>query len=118
MRHWAPVTTIYSIALITRRMSRLRGRPPGFGGGMRVWIQFHWRSVISVGYVWLLIPQMYYIRWPTVNLFRQLLRVLRTLRVFQLVVLLPFFPFELKYVMEGRTREVLIAFRVFYVLFP
>jgi hypothetical protein len=33
------------------------------------------------------------------------------------VVLLPFFPFELKYVMEGRTREALLAFRVFYVLF-
>jgi len=59
MRHWIPLSTTYSIALSTARMSRLRGRPPGFATGTRSLIQSHWRSLKSVGYVWFVIPQVY-----------------------------------------------------------
>src|ERR1700694_986339 len=59
MRHWAPVTRIYNIALITWRISRLRGRPPVLATGIKSMIQSHWRLVRSVGDVCVLIPHVY-----------------------------------------------------------
>ena len=38
------------MASTTRRISRLRGRPPGLAAGIRCWIIDHWLSVKSVGY--------------------------------------------------------------------
>src|SRR5437764_13811623 len=34
IRHWQPVTVRYSSALITARISSVRGLPPGFAGGI------------------------------------------------------------------------------------
>src|SRR3954464_12526644 len=59
MRHWAPVTRMYTIALMTWRISRLRGRPPNLAAGIKSLIQSQWRSARSVGYVCVFIPQVY-----------------------------------------------------------
>src|SRR4051812_48220410 len=59
MRHWAPVTRMYKIALMTWRISRLRGRPPNLAAGIKSLIQSQWRSARSVGDVCVFIPQVY-----------------------------------------------------------
>src|SRR5712691_1442265 len=47
------------MALMTLRISKVRGRPPGFAGGINSLISSHCLSVKSVGYNWLRILQLY-----------------------------------------------------------
>src|SRR5436309_2032811 len=50
---------MYKMALMTWRISRLRGRPPILAAGIKSLIQSQRRSARSVGYVCVFIPQVY-----------------------------------------------------------
>ena len=58
------------MASTTRRISRLRGRPPGLAAGIRCWIISHWLSVKSVGYRFVFTETTYTTIWPTAFTFQ------------------------------------------------
>src|SRR5262250_1595638 len=62
------------MALTTARISSLRGRPPGLGGGSKSLIRSHSASVRSVGYGLAFIPTVYRTDATYGRLFKQPLR--------------------------------------------
>src|SRR5215471_17998718 len=72
-----PPSTTSKRALTTARISSLRGRPPGLGGGSKSLIRSHSASVRSVGYGLAFIPTVHRTDATYGRLFKQPLRVHR-----------------------------------------
>src|SRR5215471_9713048 len=75
-----PPSTTSKRAWTTARISSLRGRPPGLGGGSKSLIRSHSASVRSVGYGLAFIPTVYRTDATYGRLFKQSLRESLSLR--------------------------------------